>query len=154
MRPGVYVGDDFFYEKSSSRYEQDASNYIEQTSDHEFTVVSHDKKQEISYEIEKEQITFYFPDQTVSGSWDTDQKELYDLSGNLLYTVEDGKKGELVSDGILQVTYSEEEKETVDGESEYVEVDKTDYYDLKGKKLFSEMDTADSKMVLEPSEEV
>lgn len=78
MRPGVYVGDDFFYEKSSSRYEQDASNYIEQTSDHEFTVVSHDKKQEISYEIEKEQITFYFPDQTVSGSWDTDQKELYD----------------------------------------------------------------------------
>lgn len=83
-----------------------------------------------------------------------DQKELYDLSGNLLYTVEDGKKGELVSDGILQVTYSEEEKETVDGESEYVEVDKTDYYDLKGKKLFSEMDTADSKMVLEPSEEV
>ena len=76
------------------------------------------------------------------------------LSGNLLYTVEDGKKGELVSDGILQVTYSEEEKETVDGESEYVEVDKTDYYDLKGKKLFSEMDTADSKMVLEPSEEV
>lgn len=26
MRPGVYVGDDFFYEKSSSRYEQDASN--------------------------------------------------------------------------------------------------------------------------------
>lgn len=83
-----------------------------------------------------------------------DQKELYDLSGNLLYTVEDGKKGELVSDGILQVTYSEEEKETVDGESEYVEVDKTDYYDLKGKKLFSEMDTADSKMVPEPSEEV
>lgn len=77
-----------------------------------------------------------------------DQKELYDLSGNLLYTVEDGKKGERVSDGILQVTYSEEEKETVDGESEYVEVDKTDYYDLKGKKLFSEMDTADSKMVL------
>ena len=70
------------------------------------------------------------------------------------YTVEDGKKGALVSDGILQVTYSEEEKETVDGESEYVEVDKTDYYDLKGKKLFSEMDTADSKMVLEPSEEV
>ena len=58
MRPGVYVGDDFFYEKSSSRYEQDASNYIEQTSDHEFTVVSHDKKQEVSYEIEKEQITF------------------------------------------------------------------------------------------------
>ena len=35
MRPGVYVGDDFFYEKSSSRYEQDASNYIEQTSDQE-----------------------------------------------------------------------------------------------------------------------
>ena len=33
------------------------------------------------------------------------------------YTVEDGKKGELVSDGILQVTYSEEEKETVEGES-------------------------------------
>lgn len=65
-----------------------------------------------------------------------DQKELYDLSGNLLYTVEDGKKGELVSDGILQVTYSEEEKETVDGESEYVEVDKTDYYDLKGKSYF------------------
>lgn len=42
----------------------------------------------------------------------------------------------------------------MDGESEYVEVDKTDYCDLKGKKLFSEMDTADSKMVLEPSEEV
>ena len=38
--------------------------------------------------------------------------------------------------------------------SEYVELDKTDNYDLKGKKLFSEMDTADSKMVLEPSEEV
>ena len=95
MRPGVYVGDDFFYEKSSSRYEQDASNYIEQTSDHEFTVVSHDKKQEISYEIEKEQITFYFPDQTVSGSWDTDQKELYDngvpvlQNGNMEFS-EDG----------------------------------------------------------------
>ena len=90
MRPGVYVGDDFFYEKSSSRYEQDASNYIEQTSDHEFTVVSHDKKQEISYEIEKEQITFYFPDQTVSGSWDTDQKELYDngmLMAELPYVI-------------------------------------------------------------------
>lgn len=95
MRPGVYVGDDFFYEKSSSRYEQDASNYIEQTSDHEFTVVSHDKKQEISYEIEKEQITFYFPDQTVSGSWDTDEKELYDngvpvlQNGNMEFS-EDG----------------------------------------------------------------
>ena len=78
MRPGVYVRDDFFYEKSSSRYEKDASNYIEQTSDHEFTIVSHDKKQEVSYEIEKEQITFYFPDQTISGSWDTERKELYD----------------------------------------------------------------------------
>ena len=78
MRPGVYVGDDFFYEKSASRYEKDASNYIEQTSDHEFTIVSHDKKQEVSYEIEKEQITFYFPDQTISGSWDTERKELYD----------------------------------------------------------------------------
>ena len=95
MRPGVYVGDDFFYEKSSSRYEQDASNYIEQTSDHEFTVVSHDKKQEVSYEIEKEQITFYFPDQTVTGSWDTDQKELYDngvpvlQNGNMEFS-EDG----------------------------------------------------------------
>ena len=78
LRPGVYVGDDFLYEKSASRYEKDASNYIEQTSDHEFTIVSHDKKQEVSYEIEKEQITFYFPDQTISGSWDTEQKELYD----------------------------------------------------------------------------
>ena len=78
LRPGVYVGDDFLYEKSASRYEKDASNYIEQTSDHEFTVVSHGKKQEVSYEIEKEQITFYFPDQTISGSWDTEQKELYD----------------------------------------------------------------------------
>ena len=78
MRPGVYVGDDFLYEKSASRYEKDASNYIEQTSDHEFTIVSHDKKQEVSYEIEKEQITFYFPDQTISGSWDTERKELYD----------------------------------------------------------------------------
>ena len=77
MRPGVYVGDDFLYEKSASRYEKDASNYIEQTSDHEFTIVSHDKKQEVSYEIEKEQITFYFPDQTISGNWDTEQKELY-----------------------------------------------------------------------------
>lgn len=64
----------FSMKKAASMYEQDASNYIEQTSDHEFTVVSHDKKQEVSYEIEKEQITFYFPDQTVSGSWDTDQK--------------------------------------------------------------------------------
>ena len=77
MRPGVYVGDDFLYEKSASRYEKDASNYIEQTSDHEFTIVSHDKKQEVSYEIEKEQITFYFPDQTISVNWDTEQKELY-----------------------------------------------------------------------------
>ena len=64
LRSGVYVGDDFFYKKSDSRYEKNISNYIEQTSDHEFTIVSHDKKQEVSYEIEKEQITFYFPDQT------------------------------------------------------------------------------------------
>ena len=78
LRSGVYVGDDFFYKKSDSRYEKNISNYIEQTSDHEFTIVSHDKKQEVSYEIEKEQITFYFPDQTISGSWDTEQKELYD----------------------------------------------------------------------------
>lgn len=84
LRPGVYVGDDFFYEKSSSRYEQDASNYIEQTSDHEFTIVSHDKKQEVSYEIEKEQITFYFPDQTISGSWDTERKQLYDNGAPVL----------------------------------------------------------------------
>lgn len=62
LRSGVYVGDDFFYKKSDSRYEKNISNYIEQTSDHEFTIVSHDKKQEVSYEIEKEQITFYFPD--------------------------------------------------------------------------------------------
>ena len=28
LRSGVYVGDDFFYKKSDSRYEKNISNYI------------------------------------------------------------------------------------------------------------------------------
>ena len=54
------------------------SNYIEQISDHEFALVSSDKKQEVSYEIENEQITFNFKDRTISGIWDPAQGELYD----------------------------------------------------------------------------
>ena len=55
---------------------------------------------------------------------------------------------------IIEKEKAKIQEERKKGIKEYVEVDKTDYYDLKGKKLFSEMDTADSKMVLEPSEEV
>ncbi len=108
LRSGVYVGDDFFYKKSGSRYEKNLSNYIEQTSDHEFTIVSSDKKEEVSYEIEKEQITFYFPDQTISGTWDPAQEQLYNngvpilQNGNFELT-EDGR---LVTSVTMQEHYS------------------------------------------------
>lgn len=108
LRSGVYVGEDFFYKKSGSRYEKNLSNYIEQTSDHEFTIVSSDKKQEVSYEIEKEQITFYFPDQTISGTWDPAQGELYDggvpvlQNGNFEFSAD----GVLVAHSTTQERYS------------------------------------------------
>ena len=107
-RSGVYVGDDFFYKKSGSRYEKNLSNYIEQTSDHEFTIVSSDKKEEVSYEIENGQITFHFPDQTISGTWDSAQEQLYDngvpilQNGNFELT-EDGR---LVTSVTMQEHYS------------------------------------------------
>ncbi len=97
LRPGVYVGDDFFYKKSDSRYEKNISNYIKQTSDHEFTIVSSDKKQEVPYEIDKEQITFHFPDQTISGTWDSTQEQLYD--GNEVPILQNGNI-ELSEDGM------------------------------------------------------
>ncbi len=108
LRSGVYVGDDFFYKKSGSRYEKNLSNYIEQTSDHEFTIVSSDKKEEVSYEIENGQITFHFPDQTISGTWDSAQEQLYDngvpilQNGNFELT-EDGR---LVTSVTMQEHYS------------------------------------------------
>ena len=146
---GKYAPYSKYYSTTTSCIEDNVLALSMYGEDNQFYVclINADTMKEIADPIAGE--SFSMEDKTLL----IDQKELYDLSGNLLYTVEDGKKGELVSDGILQVTYSEEEKETVDGESEYVEVDKTDYYDLKGKKLFSEMDTADSKMVPEPSEE-
>ncbi len=84
-----------------------------------------------------------------------DYTELYDLSGNLLLTVEEDKKGEGISNGTLQVTYTEREQETMYGESEYVEVDKADYFDVKGKKLFSDsdIDLSNSKMITAQDEE-
>ena len=108
LRSGVYVGDDFFYKKSGSRYEKNLSNYIEQTSDHEFTIVSSDKKEEVSYEIENGQITFHFPNQTISGTWDSAQEQLYDngvpilQNGNFELT-EDGR---LVTSVTMQEHYS------------------------------------------------
>jgi len=108
LRPGVYVRDDFFYKKSDSKYEKNESNYIEQTSDHAFMIVSSGKKQEVSYEIEKEKITFHFPDQTISGTWDSAQEQLYNngvpvlQNGNFEFS-EDGIN---VASGTTQEYYS------------------------------------------------
>ena len=108
LRPGIYVGEAFFYKKSDSRYEKDISNYIEQTSDHEFALVFSDKKQEVSYAIEKEQITFDFKDQTISGIWDPVQGELYDdgvpvlQNGNFEFSAD----GVMVAHGTTQERYS------------------------------------------------
>ena len=79
-----------------------------------------------------------------------DHMDMYDLNGNLLFTVDEDKKGEEISDRTLQVSYTEREEETMYGESEYVEVDKADYFDLKGKKLFSysDIDISNSKMIV------
>ena len=79
-----------------------------------------------------------------------DHMDMYDLNGNLLFTVDEDKKGEEISDRTLQVIYTEREKEIMYGESEYVEVDKADYFDLKGKKLFSysDIDISNSKMIV------
>ena len=108
LRPGVYVGEDFFYKKSNSRYEKDISNYIEQTSDHEFVLVFSDKKQEVSYEIEKEQITFNFMEQTISGIWDPAQGELYDDGVPVLQNgnFEVSADGVMVAHGTAQERYS------------------------------------------------
>lgn len=108
LRSGVYVGDDFFYKKSGSRYEKDISNYIEQTSDHEFTIVSSDKKQEVSYEIETGKITFHFPDQTISGTWDSAQEQLYDNGVPVLQNgnIEFSEDGVIVTSGTVQEHYS------------------------------------------------
>ena len=79
-----------------------------------------------------------------------DHMDMYDLNGNLLFTVDEDKKGEEISDRTLQVIYTEREKEIMYGESEYVEVDKADYFDLKWKKLFSysDIDISNSKMIV------
>ena len=108
LRSGVYVGDDFFYKKSGSRYEKNLSNYIEQTSDHEFTIVSSDKKEEVSYEIENGQITFHFPDQTISGTWDPARGELYDDGVPVLQNgnFEVSADGVLVAHSTAQERYS------------------------------------------------
>lgn len=108
LRFGVYVGDDFFYKKSGSRYEKNLSNYIEQTSDHEFMIVSSVKKQQVSYEIEKGKITFYFPNQTISGTWDPAQEQLYNdgvpvlQNGNMEFSEDDMN----ITSGTIQQHYS------------------------------------------------
>lgn len=107
LRPGVYVRrDDFLYKKSGSQYEKDDSNYIEQTSDHTFMIVSSGKSQEVSYEIEGEQITFDFPDQTISGIWDPAQEELYD---NGVPVLQNGNF-EVSADGIMVAHSTEQER--------------------------------------------
>lgn len=71
LRKGVYVGEKFFYKISTTRYEQNDSNYIEQVSDSGFEIVSDTGKKTVSVKVERNSLIFAFSDGTsLTGVWD------------------------------------------------------------------------------------
>lgn len=73
LRKGVYIGDDFYYRVSADKFVHNTSNYVERTKDDTFLLVTDGKKQNVSYAMKGNQVTFSFADETLSGTWTGDQ---------------------------------------------------------------------------------
>lgn len=73
LRKGVYIGDDFYYRVSADKFVHNTSNYVERTKDDSFLLVTDGKKQNVSYAMKGNQVTFSFADETLSGTWTGDQ---------------------------------------------------------------------------------
>lgn len=73
LRKGVYAGDKFYYKTSDTRYAYSPARTIELTSDTEFTILSGSDRQTVSFHVDKDRMTFSFPDgESLTGTWNGD----------------------------------------------------------------------------------
>lgn len=73
LRKGVFIGDDFYYKVSADKFVHNTANYVERTKDDTFLLVANGKKQNVSYTMKGDQVTFSFADDTINGTWTGDQ---------------------------------------------------------------------------------
>ena len=73
LRKGVFIGDDFYYKVRADKFVHNTVNYVERTKDDTFLLVADGKKQNVSYTMKGDQVTFSFADDTINGTWTGDQ---------------------------------------------------------------------------------
>jgi uncharacterized protein YxeA len=73
LRKGVFIGDDFYYKVRADKFVHNTVNYVERTKDDTFLLVADGKKQNVSYTMKGDQVTFSFADDTINGIWTGDQ---------------------------------------------------------------------------------
>ena len=76
LRKGVFIGDDFYYKVSADKFVHNTVNYVERTKDDTFLLVADGKKQNVSYTMKGDQVTFSFADDTINGTWTGDRKSV------------------------------------------------------------------------------
>ena len=69
LRKGVFIGDDFYYKVRADKFVHNTVNYVERTKDDTFLLVADGKKQNVSYTMKGDQVTFSFADDTINGTW-------------------------------------------------------------------------------------
>lgn len=70
LRPGVYVGDAFYYKVGESRYEHSRSDYMEKISAYDFLLVHGADREEVNLSADEHALTITFSDGTaVEGTW-------------------------------------------------------------------------------------
>lgn len=82
LRKGVFIGDDFYYKVRADKFVHNTVNYVERTKDDTFLLVADGKKQNVSYTMKGDQVTFSFADDTINGT-----KRSIFLTGNAMRSV-------------------------------------------------------------------
>ena len=73
LRKGVFIGVDCYYIVRSDIFVLIIVIYVERTKDVTFLLVADGKKQNVSYTMKGDQVTFSFADDTINGTWTGDQ---------------------------------------------------------------------------------
>lgn len=80
LRKGVYVGDQFYYKVSDTRYRKNKENYIERVGDGQYRIVDDSGEKTVSLQVSGISVTLDFSDKTsYKGQWNG--KELTDEDG-------------------------------------------------------------------------